>query len=552
MSVQSLPPRPSLASIKKQAKQLLRLHRNDPDSVRARIQEHHPRPDRFALLADAQLVVAREYGFPSWRRLSEHVEELVADARDGELAQFLDLACLTYGNDSTARIDRAKAMLAARPALAEADAHAAAATANAGALRRLLDEDARRATATGGPHNWPPLLYLCYSRITEQLPEADAVATARLLLDRGADPNSHYMWDGTYRFTALTGAMGEGEGGIVSQPPHAHAMALATLLLDAGADPNDAQGLYNTIFRPHNGWLRLLLDRGLTAAARINWKTDNQVGTLDFMLGHAATKGFTERVELLLRHGADPGGVNYYDGRTHHENALLNGFGEIADMLVRAGAKPAELSPENRFRAACMNGDEAAARAALEHAPDSLNDASALPAAASLGNIAALRCMLNLGADPNATAGDGTTALHQAAWHDQRAAAELLIAHGSRPRRDANHESTPAGWADHAGHAAMRDYLLDHCPDGLDLISFGRIAALRRYLAEHPGFATDTLTGGGTPLHHLRDDIDHLEQVVAALLEARADPAVRDAKGETPRESAVRRGEAAVAALLSG
>lgn len=545
MPVQSLPPRPSLASVKKQAKQLLRLHRNDPDSVRARIQEHHPRPGKFAVLADAQLVLAREYGFPSWRRLSEHVEELVADSRDDEVAQFLDIACLTYGNDSTARIDRAKAMLAAQPALAEADVHAAAATANVGALRRLLDEDAGRAAAPGGPRNWPPLLYLCYSRVTEQLPEADAVATARLLLDSGADPNSHYMWGDSYRFTALTGAMGEGEGGVVSQPPHAHAWALATLLLDAGADPNDAQGLYNTIFRPGNGWLQLLLDRGLTAAARINWGTDKRVGTLDFMLGHAATKGFTERVELLLRHGADPTGVNFYDGRTHYENALLNGFREIADMLVRAGAEPAELSPENRFRAACMSGDEAAARAALVDTPDSLNDTGALTAAASLGNVAALRCMLNLGADPNAAAEDGTTALHQAAWHDQRAAAELLIEHGARPLRDANHESTPAGWADHAGHPAMRDYLLDHCPDGFDLISFGRIEALRRYLAEHPDFAT------GTPLHHLRDDIDHLEHVVAALLEAGADPAARNAKGETPRESAVRRGEAAVAALLS-
>ena len=114
MSVHSLPPRPSLASVKKQAKQLLRLHRDDPASVRARIQGHHPRPAKFAVLADAQLVVAREYGFASWRRLSEHIEGLVATSRNDEVAQFLDFACLTYGNDSVERIDRAKAMLAAR------------------------------------------------------------------------------------------------------------------------------------------------------------------------------------------------------------------------------------------------------------------------------------------------------------------------------------------------------------------------------------------------------------------------------------------------------
>ena len=552
MSVHSLPPRPSLASVKKQAKQLLRLHRDDPASVRARIQGHHPRPAKFAVLADAQLVVAREYGFASWRRLSEHIEGLVATSRNDEVAQFLDFACLTYGNDSVERIDRAKAMLAARPALAEADALAAAATANTGALRRLLEEDPGRASAPGGPRNWPPLLYLCYSRVTEQLPDADSVACARLLLDSGADPNAHHMWDGTYRFTALTGAMGEGEGGIVSQPPHAHAWDLATLLLDAGADPNDAQGLYNTIFRPDNRWLRLLIERGLTAEHRVNWKTDNRVGTLDFILGYAVTKGFTERVELLLSHGADPGGINYYDGRTHHENALLNGFGEIARMLVRAGAEPGELSPEHRFRAACMSGDEAAARAALEDAPGSLNnDSGTLQAAASLGNVAAVRCLLSLGADPNAAAEDGTTALHQAAWNDQRAAAEVLVAHGARPLRDANFESTPAGWANHAGNAAMRDYLLEHCPDGFDLISFGRIEALRRYLKEHPEFATGPLPDGGSPLHHLRDDTDHLEPVIAALLEAGADLTARDSRGQTPQESAVGRGDAAVAALLS-
>ena len=473
------------------------------------------------------------------------------NTEQGEAARFLDLACLTYGDDSTERIDRAKRMLDARPALATVDAHTAAATASVGALRRLLSEEPGRASATGGPRKWPPLLYLCYSRVTEQLRDADTTSTARLLIEHGADPNAHFMWGRTYRFTALTGAMGEGEGGIVSQPPHPHAWALTTLLLDAEADPNDAQGLYNTMFRPDNRWLQLLLDRGLTASDRINWKTGNRVGTLDFLLGHAATKGFADRVELLLRHGADPRGSSYYNGRTHHENALLNGFQDVAAMLERAGAAPARMGPEDRFRAACMSGDEAAARAALKAAPQSLSDPGTLHTAASLGNVDAVRCLLSLGADPNATAKDGTTALHQAAWHDQREVAEVLVAYGARPLRDASHASSPAGWANHAGHAAMRDYLLDHCADGLDLVFFGRFEALRRYLSEHPDFATSITQGGGSPLHHLRDDIDHLELVVDALLKAGADLAARDSRKETAYESAVRRGELVVAALLS-
>ena len=466
------------------------------------------------------------------------------------MKQFLDLACLTYRDDSAERTEEARDLLAAHPSLTWADVYAAAAAADVQGLVELLRQDPGRASAPGGPRNWPPLLYLCYSRTTEQDPEADAMVCARLLLDGGADPNSHFLWDGTYRFTALTGAMGEGEGGIVSQPPHAHAWELANLLLDAGADPNDAQGLYNTMFRPDDRWLQLLLDRGLTAADKINWQTDNKVGTLDFVLGHAVSKGFDERVELLLRHGADPRGSGYYNGRTHYETALLNGFGEVAAMLQRAGAEPVELRPEDRFRAACMSGDEAAARAALAQAPDNLNDPDTLQAAAAMGNVPALRCLLQLGADPNTTADDGTTALHQAAWHDQRDAAELLIAHGARPLRDANHQSTPAGWAGHAGHADLRGYLIEHCADGLDLLLDGQVEALQRYLAKHPEFATSTMPDGGSPLHQLRDAMPYMERIGAALLEAGADLTARDSRGETPFESAKRRAQFLVQALL--
>ncbi|MBT4497611.1 MAG: AAA family ATPase [Gemmatimonadetes bacterium] len=73
-----LPPTPSLESLKNQAKQLLKAHRDgDPDAC-SRIEASFPRlngnseteiHDAAFSLRDAQLVIAREYGFPSWPKM---------------------------------------------------------------------------------------------------------------------------------------------------------------------------------------------------------------------------------------------------------------------------------------------------------------------------------------------------------------------------------------------------------------------------------------------------------------------------------------------------
>ena len=71
--VRPLPPRPSLEYDRKEARALLRrLRAGDPEAI-ARARASHPTLDlnapARARLADAQLVVAREYGFASWPRL---------------------------------------------------------------------------------------------------------------------------------------------------------------------------------------------------------------------------------------------------------------------------------------------------------------------------------------------------------------------------------------------------------------------------------------------------------------------------------------------------
>src|SRR5206468_604269 len=59
---------------------------------------------------------------------------------------------------------------------------------------------------------WEPLLYLCFARLPLAAASDNALAIARALLERGADPNAYFMAGGS-RYTPLVGVIGEGEEG---------------------------------------------------------------------------------------------------------------------------------------------------------------------------------------------------------------------------------------------------------------------------------------------------------------------------------------------------
>ena len=179
--------------------------------------------------------IARRYGFLAWRQLEAHVDQPVPR----EDADFLHLACLNYHHDRPVFRQRAREMLMRDPSLAVRDIWHAACVGAADEVVRILDADPSLIDARGGWFDWEPLLYAAYSRL--DLAGRSTLATARLLVERGANPNAYYMWGGDCRFTALTGAFGEGEQGPVNQPPHPEWEEFARLLLDAGADPNDGQ-----------------------------------------------------------------------------------------------------------------------------------------------------------------------------------------------------------------------------------------------------------------------------------------------------------------------
>lgn len=381
---------------------------------------------------------------------------------------FLRLACLNYGADHPSRRDQAREVFAGHPEIRGSNVFVAAAMGDAAALKGILQRNPESAGAKGGPFGWEPLLYLAYSRCGFSEAWHDPVASARLLLQHGADPNAGFLWDGICLFTALTGVFGEGEAGPVNQPAHSHEDSLARMLLAAGADPNDGQALYNRQFTRGSSHLRLLLDHGLGTASRGPGNEREGVpkpSPEDLLLGQlfwAAEHGHGDRVELLAACGIDLNARSSL-GRTASELAALNDHRDIVRLLEQHGADPVSLSPAGQLEAACQAGRRGEARALLEARPDLLAElaprrAGMLVAAARDNRLDAARLMLELGFPVNIP--DAPTALHQAAWFGHLAMARLLVEAGAdRNLRDPGHHARPVDWARYNQKTAVAEYL---------------------------------------------------------------------------------------------
>src|SRR3954471_19810532 len=319
MSTAHLPDDPDLAQLRRRAKELRDAARaRDPQALEL-LAADVGRLSGALRLAEAQLALARAHGFASWARLKHHLEVVERYRRapdevptsDDPGDAFLALACLRYGDDdSPERWEQARALLT--PALAGAGVHVAAAAADAEAVASHLAEDPGVARREGGSYRWEPLLYRAFARIGGA--ETAVVRAARLLLDAGADPSAGYLWHGLPSpFTALTGALGGGEG---DQPRHPHGLALARVLLDAGADPNDGQTLYNRQFEPDDSHFELLFAYGLggggggpwrggAGRARLGPAADSPEEMLGRQLWWAVVHDLRARVRMLAGHGVD-------------------------------------------------------------------------------------------------------------------------------------------------------------------------------------------------------------------------------------------------------
>jgi ankyrin repeat protein len=421
---------------------------------------------------DARTAVASRHGFSGWSALAAYLDLTDELRRDNDphittetvADEFCRLACLTFSDDPPERRAAARELLGVHPELTEEHIWAAAAASDADAVRRFLAERPELADTDGGPYGWKPLHYLAYSRVSRSPSAADAVATARLLIAAGADPNAGYLWGGLPTpFTVLTGVFGEGEQGPGRCPRHPHERALAELLLVAGADPNDGQTLYNRMFRPDDGHLDLLFAHGLGRGIGGPWRLrlgeagESPQRMIDYQLNWAVAHGYANRVAKLLDHGANPNHVTPR-GVPAVAVAAANGDRTTVALLLAAGAIAPELTGLDAFVADCLAGDADAVAMARESGPGLLSAALAahpclIARAVDAGRRDAIGLLVWLGFDVNARR-DGETALHRCAWNGDIAMAQALIDVGADPSiEDDAFGATPLGWAEHACQA---------------------------------------------------------------------------------------------------
>jgi hypothetical protein len=183
-------------------------------------------------------------------------------------------------------------------------------------------------------------------------------------------------------------------------------------------------------------------------------------------------------------------------GLTALDQAALDGQQAMADALLESGARialPAAVALERGDDVERLLGED----------PDCLRAGHRwqhlLVRAAGTASARTIEALIRHGADVDvrdspSTSVDGTngyTALHAAAWQGNAAAVAVLLAHGADPTiREDKWGSAAAGWADYAGHDAVRDQILDGPIDLFQAIDYGRTDRIRDIAARDPASVT--------------------------------------------------------------
>jgi ankyrin repeat protein len=450
----TLPPRPSLEQLRKQAKDLARA--------------------KNIKLSAAQLATAREYGFTKWESLVEHVR-----ATRGQSALQTPLI-----RPAELRPGRPYA-LADGTAVTTDDVFAMFVAARGGNLAEVKRLIARAPGLALVEYNYTPPIHFAVRE--------GHLGIVKLLIDRGADL--------AYRSYPFQDSL------LTIAEDHEHEEVAALLrghitrrfklrdglriIIDA-AEASDLNAVHAELTR----------DPSLAAAA-------NDTG--DTALHHAALRRHLAIAETLLQAGADPDAVRG-DGYRPIHLALMKNFvvggpapegRAIADLLLARGAR------WTMFLAALV-GDEEFIRRALARDRSAANEEDTnhhrpISAAARRGDFELVRLLLEHGANPSLPEEGAPRghALWNAVYHNHVDLAELLLEHGADPNGMVESSGTPMDMA--ADKPALLALLRAH--GGVEGHgpgdAIGRAIAERRFadaeqlIAASPDFLNDANWGDG-------------------------------------------------------
>jgi ankyrin repeat protein len=476
MMSRELPAKPNLEHLKKQAKQLLHdFQQSKADAVERFRAFGSSSTPATAKLADAQHVVARDYGFANWPKLKEHVDSLTlppgeqllaavcsSDAQrverllreHAELKASLNQPLATYGN--------LPLMFAA---VQRSDRKTMEVLLAAGA-----DIQARGKSWAGG-----------IGVLDECAPEM-----AQFLIDRGAAVDAHSaarlgMLETLQELVETEPALvhARGEGG--QMPLHfASSVELAQFLLDRGADLDSrdlrhestpAQHMIRVVQARHyprdrQGIARYLVSRGcqtdvLLAAA---------LGDLDLVRRHVEADPDCLRVQVSEKYFPkhDPRSIGTYyipalgRDRTPHQVARDFGHEEVFEFLMERSPQEVKLSQ------ACQLGDENLFRAMLAARPNmarTLSDQERrqVADAAQNNNTNAVRLMLEAGWPVDARGEYDMTPLQWASWHGNAEMVREILGYHPQLELSCDHSITALGSALHGSmngwHRDTGDYV---------------------------------------------------------------------------------------------
>lgn len=307
---------------------------------------------------------------------------------------------------------------------------------------------------------WDALTRLCFLPPFAQTEEDRAVrlAEARALLEAGADPNSGfldrshaphesmqrvlYAAAAIHRDAALTALLlafgaDPNDDETTYHTPESYDNATLELLVHTGR--LSAESLATLLLRKCD-WhdlrgVRWLLEHGADPLDTTRWTHS--------ILHHALSReNDLEILQLLLDYGADP--QRMVEGTTAIACAARCGRGDVLDAMARRGI-PLRVDGADALLAACARGHGAASRMIAESQPDALAQVRAmaghvLPQFAAAGNAVGLRLLLDLGLPVDARRpaefryldyASGGTALHSAAWRGRSAALRALLERGA-------------------------------------------------------------------------------------------------------------------------